>query len=156
MREILMLIMTFDEPLWRTFKWSSWSCSWSSHVYEFEFYYQLFFRIENENLNPIGGTKESKQQHSSSLRVANSAMREILMLMTTNEPLWPKQLNEAVGVILDRQMYMNLTSTFTKMKSLNKRECRIVVKFIYIYIFVNVEFQIHIHLGINNNCNCVI
>ncbi|GAU50957.1 hypothetical protein TSUD_411450, partial [Trifolium subterraneum] len=71
----------------------------------------------------IGDLKESEENQSPFLSVAKRAMREVLRLMsTTNESLWTtNHSNEAVGAILDPQMYMNLNSTFSKLISPNRR-----------------------------------
>ncbi|PNX94844.1 hypothetical protein L195_g018025 [Trifolium pratense] len=71
----------------------------------------------------ICDTKESEENSSSFLSVAKSAMRELLRLVsTTEESLWTRHLNKVVGFTLDRQMYVNLNSTFSKLISPNRRE----------------------------------
>ncbi|CAJ2637636.1 unnamed protein product [Trifolium pratense] len=71
----------------------------------------------------ICDTKESEENSSSFLSVAKSAMRELLRLVsTTEESLWTRHLNKVVGFTLDRQRYVNLNSTFSKLISPNRRE----------------------------------
>jgi hypothetical protein len=118
--------------------------------------YRFFFRREKWKPQHGSWYERFKANTIMFLRIANSALREIPMFITPDQPLWSKHLNDAVAVVVDPQMYMNLKFYIYENVYVNEFDYYSTFTFIERFHFRKCRSQIHIHLSIKNNSNCFI